>query len=385
MRELGQSLTFAGIILLLNQGAAIIGNLVGGTLFDRLGGYRTIISGGAITLVSALTLTQFHSIIPYSILLICIGFGSGVVIPAMYALAASVWPEGGRRPFNAIYVAQNIGVAVGTATSGLVAAYSFSYIFIANASLFVIFYLLVFFTFKSMDEDVETRSYSTVLSQGVKIVDKRSFIALIILGIGFFIAWVAYVQWQSTIAIYTQDLGIPVDRYSLLWTINGLLIICGQPLIKWVTKYITSPKVQIIVGNTIFIISFIYILQAETFLDFVTGMVILTLGEMFVWPAVPTIAASLAPKGRQGFYQGVINSVGTGGRMIGPAFGGLIADHFPMMVLFSLLIILLLIPYLTIPILGRLQRKMDEDQELHKDDDIDHDKQNKEEVEHDIK
>ncbi|WP_017186220.1 MDR family MFS transporter [Alkalibacillus haloalkaliphilus] len=360
--ELGTTLAFAGVILFLNQGAAIIGNLVGGTLFDKLGGYRTILLGGAVTIVSAITLSIFHSLIPYAILLICIGFGTGVVVPAMYALAASVWPEGGRRPFNAIYVAQNIGVAVGTATGGLVASYSFSYAFLSNAILFSAFYFLVFFTFKPLGKKTDTSKYSTVASQGFKIHNRKSFVALIILSIGFFIAWVAYVQWQSTIATYTIDLGIPIDQYTWIWVINGLLIISGQPLIKLVTKYITSPKVQILLGNTIFIISFSYLLQAGTFLDFATGMVILTLGEMLVWPAVPTIAASLAPKGREGFYQGMINSVGTGGRMVGPLFGGLIADHFPMVTLFGLLIILLLVPYVSIFVLGKLQKRIEEEQ-----------------------
>ena len=37
-------------------------------------------------------------------------------------------------------------------------------------------------------------------------------------------------------------------------------------------------------------------------------MIILTFGEMFVW-RVPTIANYLAPEGKQGQYQGVVNSL----------------------------------------------------------------------------
>ena len=47
---------------------------------------------------------------------------------------------------------------------------------------------------------------------------------------------------------------------------------------------------------------------AEQFTVFLIGMIILTFGEMFVWPAVPTIANYLAPQGKQGQYQGVVNS-----------------------------------------------------------------------------
>lgn len=356
-QELGESLTFAGMILLLNQGAAIAGNLIGGSLFDRIGGYKTVLSGGAITFVSTVILTQFHTLVPYSILLITMGFGSGIIVPAMFAMAASVWPEGGRRTFNAIYVAQNLGVALGAALGGFIAEISFSYIFYANALLFAIYYFIVIIFYKRMDEKHDSRSYTTVLSQGLGIKNKRSFIALLILSSAFFVCWVTYVQWQTTIASHTQAIGISLNRYSLIWTVNGVLIVLGQPLIKLFTKFIKNPRTHIVIGNSIFIVSFLYLLTAETFAHFVTGMIILTIGEMLVWPAVPTIASDLAPEGRQGFYQGFINSVGTAGRMIGPVFGGMIADRFPIDVLFITLVFLLILPFISIWILKVFQRK----------------------------
>ena len=63
-------------------------------------------------------------------------------------------------------------------------------------------------------------------------------------------------------------------------------------------------------------------------------MIILTIGEMFIWPAVPTVAFELAPKGREGFYQGIVNSTATGGRMVGPLLGGILVDLYSMSALF---------------------------------------------------
>ncbi len=73
-----------------------------------------------------------------------------------------------------------------------------------------------------------------------------------------------------------------------------------------------------LLGIIIFTVSFIVVAYAETFKMFVVAMVIVTFGEMFLWPAIPTIANQLAPKGREGFYQGVVNSSATIGRMLGP-------------------------------------------------------------------
>lgn len=102
-----------------------------------------------------------------------------------------------------------------------------------------------------------------------------------------------------------------------------------------------------VIGFIIFIVSFSMLLTAKQFPMFLAAMVILTIGEMLVWPAVPTIANQLAPKGKEGFYQGFVNSAATGGRMIGPLFGGVLVDHYGIRALVLSLLVLLLISIAT--------------------------------------
>lgn len=173
--------------------------------------------------------------------------------------------------------------------------------------------------------------------------NKAKFAALIILSSGYVLGWLAYSQWSTTIASYTQSIGISLSLYSVLWTVNGILIVLGQPLVSFVVKkWAESLKAQMVIGFIIFILSFSMLLTAKHFPMFLAAMVILTIGEMLVWPAVPTIANQLAPKGKEGFYQGFVNSAATGGRMIGPLFGGLLVDHFGIQALVLSLLVLLL-------------------------------------------
>src|SRR5699024_2670189 len=156
----------------------------------------------------------------YSILLIIIGFGSGVTQPVMFALAGSVWPEGGRRAFNAVYVARNVGVALGATIAGCVADISFTYTFMANASLFAVFFLIVIFTFRGMERSKDENMGSTARDQIGNTEDKRAFIGLLILACGLLLARLTYSQLQSTIASHTQGTGILLHEYSTLWAIN---------------------------------------------------------------------------------------------------------------------------------------------------------------------
>jgi MFS family permease len=337
--HLGKSLTMAGVVLMLNSAASVIGNLFGGSLFDKIGGYKSILLGICITLTALVGLTFWHGWPEYIFFLIIIGFGTGIVFPAMFAMAGSVWKEGGRRAFNAIYVAQNLGVAVGAALGGIVADYSFELIFLANTVMFAIFLLIALFGYKG----ISTESVKQVngMKEAAFRTNRKNLIALLILCSGYLLCWVAYVQWSTTIASYSQEVNISLSQYSLLWTINGALIVLGQPLLNGVLKQLnTTLKIQILIGIGIFILSFIVAGNASAFTGFLVAMIVLTIGEMFIWPAVPTVAFTLAPKGREGFYQGIVTSTATGGRMIGPLLGGILVDLYSMSALFYVLIAL---------------------------------------------
>lgn len=346
-KELGQSLSVAGLVLMANAAAGVVGNLLGGFLFDRLGGFRTIMAASILTIIGLAGLTIWHGWPHYIWFLALIGFTGGMIFPCMFAMVGTAWPEGGRRGFNAIYLAQNLGVAFGPALAGVIANYSFDYIFIANLIMYVVF-LGVAFSYKNIPQGYGVAP-SNVISEGKRIKDKSSLYALCILGIGYMLAWAVYTQWTTTISAYTQEIGISLNQYSLLWTVNGLLIVAGQPLINPLIKRLGDRyQVMIVTGILIFILSFYVLTFAEQFTMFLVAMVILTFGEMFVWPTVPTIVSKLAPPGRDGFYQGLINSFNTLGKMIGPVAGGLLAEVYGMHFTFYFLMIILavsIIPY----------------------------------------
>ncbi|EOG7020191.1 MDR family MFS transporter [Staphylococcus pseudintermedius] len=340
--ELDKSLSTAGLVLMVNSFGMIVGNLLGGTLFDKLGGYRTIMLGTIVSLCATILLNFFHGWPWYAIWLIMLGFGGGLIIPAIYAMAGAVWPQGGRQTFNAIYLAQNIGVALGAALGGFVAELSFNYIFMANLAMYVIFFFIALFQF-NMDYQATVKHQET-LENVAHIQNKKHFTALILLCVMFALCWIAYVQWQTTIASFTQSIGISMSQYSLLWTVNGVLILVGQPLILPIIHLIKGQlKKQLYIGLVVFILSFFVTSFATSFSIFVVGMVIMTFAEMFVWPAVPTIANNLAPKGREGVYQGIVNSASTVGKAFGPLVGGILVDVFNMQIMFLSMIGLLVI------------------------------------------
>ena len=194
--HLGKSLSVAGMVLMINSLTGVIGNLLGGVLFDKWGGYKSTLVGIVITLVSILGLVFFHGWPLYVVWLALIGFGSGMVFPSMYAMVGTVWPEGGRRAFNAMYVGQNVGIAIGTACGGLVASYRFDYIFLANFILYFVFFLIAFIGFRGMEDKKEPGVQKEVeTKKGWSLTP--GFKALLIVCVAYALCWVTYVQWQG--------------------------------------------------------------------------------------------------------------------------------------------------------------------------------------------
>ncbi|MCD8833672.1 MDR family MFS transporter [Staphylococcus arlettae] len=353
--ELNKSLTVAGLVLLINSMGMVAGNLLGGTLFDKLGGYKTILLGTAICLFSTTLLNLFHGWPWYAVWLVLLGFGGGLIIPAIYAMAGAVWPNGGRQTFNAIYLAQNIGVALGAALGGFVAELSFNYIFIANLCMYILFAIVAIFNFNiNLEVKVKPNDSLTLFAKE----NRPQLLSLLLICAMFSICWIAYIQWESTIASFTQQINISMGQYSLLWTVNGILILVAQPLILPIIRLLKGNlKYQMYIGIAIFILSFFVTSFAQQFSIFMIGMVILSLGEMFVWPAVPAIAHKLAPTGKEGAYQGYVNSASTIGKAIGPVFGGVIVDTFNMQIMFLAMMALLFIALGFVYLFGKADAK----------------------------
>ncbi|MBX6350499.1 MAG: MFS transporter [Clostridia bacterium] len=331
---LGRSLTAAGFALVVQAGASVVASVAGGRLYDLWGGRRTIVLGASVEAGGAALVGIAPGFAPYVGALAVLGFGAGLVMPAMNALAGEVWAEGGRAAFNAVYVSRNAGVALGAAVGGLVATFDFRAVFFTNAALVALFalYMLRFpdpgrgparriRSGTPAGPDPEPRPGAGGATSAL-LADGR----LVRLALGFFLAQTAYTQWTTTVATHMQALGFGVARYSALWTLNGALILAGQPAVSRVARLIPDLRAQLLLGTAAYVAVFVALVWVEGYASFVGLMALLTFGEMLVWPGVPAAADRLAPQGRRGAYQGVVSGAGSLGRMLGPLAGGFAYD-----------------------------------------------------------
>jgi predicted MFS family arabinose efflux permease len=352
---MGHDLTVAGLVLFLHSGASALGNLAGGWLFDRIGARPVVVLGmgaaGALMAVPGLV-TSWPL---YVAVMVLFGFAVAMPFPAVNALAARTWPAGGRRAFNFIYVAHNAGVALGTALGGILAARSFSLAFLGAGSISLGAALLVLLFVREPGPVAGTGRAEVAAARdggGVPI----PWVPVLALLSGLLVAWVVYVQWQGPLAVHMQALGIGLPAYSALWTINGAVIVVGQPLLALALRHVSSLTGQLLLGTLLYGGAMGLLVGSHAYPFFVAGMVVLTFGEMLIWPGVPAAIDQVAPPERRGLLQGAVGSVSAAGRMVGPLVGGLFYDHLGFGALVLGMLALLAVPLAAFWWYGRFRR-----------------------------
>lgn len=279
---------------------SLVGSWFGGQLTDKIGYYKVmfislVLSG--ILFIGMQYLETFNAI--------CIGIFILMAVadmfrPAMFvALNAYSKPENKTRSVTLIRLAINLGFSAGPAIGGLIITtmdYS-SLFWIDGISCMIagIVLLKVLHPKKSKTLDAE------INPNPESAYTDKSFIiflwAMVIFG-------VIFLQFISTIPyFYKEDVGLSEFEIGLLMAMNGLLIfIFEMPLIKWLENKNYTKIGLMVFGLVLTSISFLFLI-ANPWLGFIIiSMILLTFGEMIVFPFSNSFALDRAKRGLKGEY-----------------------------------------------------------------------------------
>ncbi|WP_040470649.1 MDR family MFS transporter [Lentilactobacillus kisonensis] len=347
---LHKSLTLAGLTLLAMSVFMMLGNYLGGYLFDRWSPYLTTIISVLISTSAIITLIFFHGWPIFSILLLFVGFGDGCCMTLLNSYAASIKSRSTRAIFNVLYIGQNIGIVIGTLMVGFLLKHGVTVVFMVTS----LFYLtLLIITLIDFNVAVDRRAPTKVVTPGAPPESNVNKMVMAICGVVLAV-YLAYTLWESVVPVHMTNLHISFENYSLLWTLNGLMIVFGQPFVNRVSTKVKL-STQTYVGATIFSASFVCLIFAKTYPAFIFVMVITTIGEMIGFPGIPAWIDSLSTPQQRGKFQGMYNLFMSCGRAVGPLFGGIILDFASYWGLFLLAAGLIIIFMIILMIVNRSQ------------------------------
>ncbi|WEV38571.1 MFS transporter [Lactobacillus sp. ESL0680] len=361
-KQLHISLSMIGVVLFCNCAGNVLGSIVAGRFYDRYNPYPLIVVGLSLDATILFLMAFFHGWPAYWIWLTLTGLTSGWNGTMINSIATSLRKYPGRYVFNLIYFAQNVGTVTGTLLVGYLYDFSIEFLFILAAALFAIAAINAAINYRPIINFHKQRQAKTVAT-GEKPKSQAMPKHNMMLTIGFLISlavtWLMYMNWESNLSVYMVSLGIPFHMYSLLWTLNGAVIVIIQVVLARYPHLFKNLFHQIIFGTLMFAISFVTLIFARDFAHFALSMLILTFGEATAFPAVPAYINDLSPLSSKGKYQGAINVARGIGQAFGPLFGGLVIDrsgYIPFFIIAAVGIFLMII--LLIPLHAKLRKHL---------------------------
>ncbi len=298
----GLSLAQAGTTVAAFGGGALFGNLVGGSLADAYGRRGTMLL--SLTCGAVAMLGLGHAEAPLALIgwAFTLGLFGEMFRPAAQAVVADVVPPELRmKAFTLQYWAVNLGFAIAALVGGALATDHFDWLFWGDAGTTLLFAGLVAVALP------ETRPTSRPAeqSQGSVLTPfaDRAFMPMLVL---CFLCALVVMQCQVAMQADMLAKGLDTAQYGKAMALNGVLIVCFQPLMSKLVEGRDRQRVlaaaALLTGLGLGSLAFAHSLYA------VMGTVaIWTVGEMLMAPVNAAVVADAAPSHLRGRYQAALS------------------------------------------------------------------------------
>jgi MFS family permease len=317
-QQRGLSVTAAGGVVSLWGLGAIGAGPVSGVVSDRLGRRAALLVsllGGAFLTMSLGFVSSPALVGP---LVFGVGFVGEIYRPASHAVLADVVPVEDRvRAFNLLYWAINLGVAIGLVLAGLLAAVSYTLLFVGDGLTSLAFAWVVWRFVPETRPAARPESVGEVLHGLVLPLRDPVFLPFLLLHV---VLATVFFQFQLALPVDMAAHDVSATGYGLLMALNGAVIVVLQPLAG---RFISSrdPGRVMAVGCALIGVGFGMNAIHHSVGWYALGIVVWTLGEIAYLPVIATIPSDLAPEAVRGRYQGAYSLAWSVAAFVAPALG----------------------------------------------------------------
>jgi len=323
-------MTVAASLITINSVAGLVASFLAGPIIDRLGRKWIMVFSLFLTGFSYLLLGYAEGLATFVILMTLNGIAQPLYRIGGDAMLADMLPAEKRADgFALLRMSNNLGVALGPAMGGFLAATSYTLAFYGAAMGMVAYgLLLAFFAAETLPEvsagSSETERRKEALGGYLSVLGDIPFITFTLTYTLVII--VASLIWVLLPVYAKQNYLIPESLYGFIPTTNAIMVVLLQvPITKVSQRYPTLPVLA--TGAGFYTIAVASIAMGYNFWGFWTSMVIMTIGELILVPTASTYAANLAPADKRGRYMSIFGLSWRVALGVGPILGGVLNDN----------------------------------------------------------
>lgn len=316
MTARGFSISQAGLAMGAYGMGHFLACIIGGHLADSLGRRPTLVLSMFSTAGAMLALSQAQSFPSIIVLTMLAGLTGELYRPACSALLADLVPQGQRvRAFAAYRMAFNAGWALGPATAGFLAKYSFTWLFVGDAVTSVMFGVIaLLFLPKGIRSERKEASWAeAAVSMRADRSFRRLLLSSVLIGFVFF-------QMVSTFGLHVAQLGFAPWTYGMIISLNGLIVVLFELPLTLVSQRFGFER-SMMLGYVLTGIGFGGNAFATTMPGLIGCLLVWSLGEMLTMPIAVAQIADLAPAHMRGRYMGAFGFTWASALILGPIIG----------------------------------------------------------------
>jgi len=315
-----------GLVIGMGPLTSTVGSFIGGTLSDLFGRKKLMFS--ALFIYGMVFVGFATAKAPWVFLLLNAvnGLCRAFFEPTSQALMSDLTPQAKRvRLFSLRYTAINVGATVGPLLGALFGSVAANLAFFITAAVYFMYLisLIILFMIFPIQQAGETSAHKITFASAIRVISKdKALFYFILAGI---MVNLGYSQIESTLPQYLKDsLANGVLLYSVLLSLNAVTVVVLQILLMRFTEKLSMLK-GLIVGTVLMSMGYFGFSQSHGWVMFILSMLVLTLGEIFVFPLGGVIIDRLASEKLRGTYFGA-NGLRSIGFFAGPWLGGLLFD-----------------------------------------------------------
>jgi MFS family permease len=314
----GLSITEAGVALTGYGIGGVTAQLAGGLLTDRIGRRNAIALSMIASAGLVVVVLQARSLPAVLVTVVAYSFFAELHRPASYALLTDLTPPEHRMAAIAFYrLLVNLAFAIGLAIGGLVAAESFTWLFVTDAATSATFGVISLLTLPHGTRT--TRAAERELGGGARaaILSDRGFLLVLA---GIFASAVVYAQTYSTFPLWVRELGYDEKLYGFLQGENGFLVVVFELAVTAIALRHARTR-MISLGILLTGLGFGAFAVLTSAAGMFVAVAIWSFGEMFDSPAVAAYTADRAPPHARGRYQSALGVTYGLAFTVGPVAG----------------------------------------------------------------
>lgn len=352
-QRLNLPLTTVGFLFAISSGVGLFSQAIWGPVVDRFGRKLAMVVGLLNEIMVMMGLALLGSLEAYAVLIAL----SGLIEPAsrigsQAMIADLVEADKRARAYALLRMISNLGVAMGPAVGGFLAATSYLLSFTtAAATASVVLLLTIFFVKETKPELPEAEKVYRPAGGYGHIL--RDFHFLAFCGASILLL-MAYQPFMQLLPVYMKEgFGIAESGFGMIMATNGLMVVLFQFAVTRVTE--RYPDTYVMAAGAFFTgLGALAAALSNNLWLFLWAMIIMTIGELIWAPTSIAFVAKLAPIDMRGRYMGVYGVAGGIAWGIGPITSGYLYDNFAPVSVWYLALVLGMVCTLAFGFIGKM-------------------------------